>query len=89
MSRQQRIEGLLIKAFSPQKITIIDESHLHQHHREGGGLETHFKISIRSSQFNGVSLLQRHRLVNQVLKEEFKTGLHALSLDVWDTLSHE
>lgn len=33
-----------------------------------------------SEKFNGKTPLERHRMVNQVLEEEFKNGLHALSL---------
>ena len=40
------------------------------------------KVMIVSEQFEGLTSLQRHKLVLSVLKERFKTGeLHALSLN--------
>lgn len=43
--------------------------------------ETHFKVVVVSSQFDSVkSPLQRHRLVNAVLKTELDGPVHALSI---------
>ena len=40
------------------------------------------KVLIVSKQFEGLTSLQRHKLVLGVLKEQFQTGeLHALSLN--------
>ncbi len=39
------------------------------------------KVLIVSDEFEGLNTLQRHKLVLNVLKEQFQTGeLHALSL---------
>ena len=39
------------------------------------------KVLIVSNEFDGLNILQRHKLVLRVLKEDFQTGeLHALSL---------
>ena len=46
------------------------------------GVDCNSKVLIVSEQFEGLSSLQRHRLVLNVLKEHFKSGeLHALSLN--------
>lgn len=44
------------------------------------GSETHFKVVIVSEKFENVKLIERHRSINNVLQEEFKKGLHALSI---------
>eukprot|EP00955_Chlamydomonas_euryale_P109018 365900-Chlamydomonas_euryale.AAC.8 len=67
---------------------IVDESSQHAGHagrmlapgKAGVGGETHFKVSIVSEAFEGMSLIKRHRWVNSLLEEEFGMGLHALSL---------
>lgn len=47
----------------------------------GGGGETHFAVALVSPSFAGKTQIQRHRLVNSLLREEFdEKGLHALSL---------
>tara|TARA_B000000477_G_C5946213_1_gene165842 strand:+ start:287 stop:511 length:225 start_codon:yes stop_codon:yes gene_type:complete len=46
------------------------------------GEDCNSKVLIVSKKFEGLSALQRHKLVLSVLKEQFKTGeLHALSLN--------
>jgi len=43
--------------------------------------ETHFNVNVVSEEFEGRSLLKRHRLVYAVLADELQTGgVHALSL---------
>jgi len=45
------------------------------------GEDCNSKVLIVSKQFEGLTSLQRHKLVLGVLKEQFQTGeLHALSL---------
>ena len=46
--------------------------------------ETHFELTIVSSKFDGVTLIERHRLVNEIVKDLMdsqKGGtIHALSI---------
>lgn len=44
--------------------------------------ETHFRALIVSDAFKGLTAVQRHKKVFALLDEEFKNGLHALSLDL-------
>ena len=90
MSIQATIEAKLAKAFSPERLAVINESHLHagHHHVEDGHVakfdgagETHFRIRIVAPGFAGMSRVDRHRAVNAALAEEFKAGLHALAIE--------
>ncbi|KAK4882996.1 hypothetical protein RN001_006315 [Aquatica leii] len=58
-------------------LQIVNESYMHNVPKNS---ETHFKILVVSEKFNGLSLLKRHRIINNLLKEEFENGLHALSI---------
>jgi BolA protein len=42
--------------------------------------ETHFKITMTSKAFQGLSRIQQHRAVHNRLADEFKSGLHSLEL---------
>jgi BolA protein len=65
------------------RIYVINESHLHAGHREGGGTETHFKVEIKSDDFNDKSRIDSHKVINNILKDEFdNNGLHALSIKI-------
>ena len=81
-SRGERIRATLATAFSPAELDIVDESHLHHGHAGAApGGETHYSVRIRATAFAGLSRLARHRAVNDALKAEFDTGLHALHID--------
>jgi BolA family transcriptional regulator, general stress-responsive regulator len=90
MSIQEAMEKKLKAAFSPERLVIINESHLHagHHHEESGHHvvydgtgETHFRIRIVSPAFAGKSRLERHRAVNTLLADELKAGVHALAIE--------
>ncbi|WP_027171188.1 BolA family protein [Methylobacterium sp. 10] len=75
------ITGALDAQLAPQALVVVDESHLHAGHsgsRPEG--ETHFRVEIVSAAFEGKSRVDRHRIVNGVLDEAFKRGLHALAV---------
>jgi len=77
----ERIAQKLKAAFSPKQLEIRDESHKHAGHagsRPGG--QTHFQVRIVSEAFQGKSLLDRHRLVNEALAQELAGPVHALSI---------
>lgn len=77
------MQTLLTAQFAPQKIVIEDQSALHAGHagaRPGG--QTHYRLTLVSQAFEGLTRVARQRLVYHALREEFETGLHALSLDL-------
>ena len=81
MRTQDVITEKLIKAFAPQNLDVVDESHLHAGHtghRPGG--ETHFRVHIVSEAFRGKSRIERHRMVNETLSGELAGGVHALAI---------
>jgi BolA protein len=83
LSRAKRMETLLNAQFAPQSLLVEDQSAMHAGHagaRPGG--QTHYRLMLVSQAFAGLSRVERQRLVYQSLREEFDTGLHALSLDL-------
>jgi BolA family transcriptional regulator, general stress-responsive regulator len=83
LSRAARIEKLLASTFAPHVCVLDDDSSKHAGHagaRPGG--ETHYRLRLVSTAFAGLSRVARQRLVYDALREEFDTGLHALSLDL-------
>jgi BolA family transcriptional regulator, general stress-responsive regulator len=83
LSRTERMQTLLTAQFAPQKIVIEDQSALHHGHTgaQPGG-QTHYRVTLVSTAFEGQSRVSRQRSVYHALREEFETGLHALSLDL-------
>lgn len=83
MTVKARIEDALRQAFRPERLVVVDESHLHAGHHESidGSGETHMRVRIVSEVFSGMPRLARHRAVNAVLKPELEAGLHALAVE--------
>jgi BolA protein len=90
MSLQAAIEEKLTRAFAPERLSVVNESHLHagHHHVHSGHAETfdgtgetHFRVRIVSSAFAGLSRVDRHRAVNALLAPELQAGLHALAIE--------
>src|SRR5579872_3488035 len=79
MNTKVTITNKLREAFLPENLDVSDESHLHEGHaghRPGG--ETHFRVYIVSSAFQGKSRIERHRMINSALGAELEGGVHAL-----------
>jgi BolA protein len=81
MNTRDSIMEKLTRAFAPQRLDVLDESHQHvghSGHRDGG--ETHFRVYIVSEAFRGKSRVERHRMVNELLSAELEGSVHALAL---------
>jgi BolA family transcriptional regulator, general stress-responsive regulator len=81
MRTEDRIAEKLSKAFAPESLRVVDESHLHAGHagsRPGG--ETHYRVYIVSEAFRGKSRIDRHRMINDTLSAELAGGVHALAI---------
>ena len=85
MSIQAAIETKLKHAFAPERLEVVNESHLHagHHHVEAGHVATfdgkgepHFRVRIVAAAFNSsasAALTAR--------ADELKAGLHALAIE--------
>ena len=63
-----------------ERVEVIDESHLHVGHAgaaSGGG---HFRATIVSHRFAGLSRVAAQRLVYEALADELESEIHALSI---------
>ena len=77
----ETIEQKLTAAFAPEQLDILDQSDLHKGHDgapDGG--ESHFRVRIVSTAFDGQNRVARQRAVNAALKDELAGPVHALSV---------
>ncbi len=79
--KTETMRAKLEAAFAPSLLDLVDESEKHRGHAgyQGGG-ESHFRLTIISTKFEGQSRLQRQREINEVLREELSGPIHALSV---------
>jgi BolA protein len=83
MRVSEQIRTKIAARLKPLALEVIDQSHKHQGHaghRPGG--ESHFDVAIVSEAFEGLNRVARQRLVYQILADELKGPVHALSLEL-------
>ncbi|MBD3766752.1 MAG: BolA family transcriptional regulator [Gammaproteobacteria bacterium] len=91
MSLEEAITQCLTTDLSPDFIEVDNESHLHS---SGKGGNSHFKVTVVSDAFNGLSLVARHRKVQQVVAPVTGGVVHALGIhtytpDEWKQRGYE
>ena len=70
--------------FKPYFFSVIDVSEQHRGHQNfKENVESHFEIIIVSEKFNNKNKIDRHRMVNQILKEEFLSDLHSVVIKTY------
>jgi BolA protein len=68
-----------LAVLEPISLQIQDDSAAHAGHRGNGG-GGHFNLEIRSAKFDGVGPVERHRMIFNLLSEEMRGAIHALSI---------
>ncbi|KAK8776445.1 hypothetical protein V5799_030209 [Amblyomma americanum] len=74
---EARILKKLKEALTPQELLVENESHMHNVPK---GSETHFRVTVVSSAFEGKNMVQQHAMVYAALKEELENPVHALAI---------
>ena len=83
MSLLEQIQSELTSALTADEVTIIDNSAKHAGHAAMKGLAleaTHLHVTVLSSQFQGVPLMDQHRMVHEALKHRMGNPIHALEI---------
>lgn len=92
MEATEIIDKILKEKLGAQHVGIIDESYLHRGHKAAGG-GGHYNVTVVSSQFENVNLIDQRRLVYSALDEQI-TGtpklIHAIQIktltpEQWET----
>jgi BolA family transcriptional regulator, general stress-responsive regulator len=79
MSIQAVIEKKL-QALEPTFLAVENESHRHAVPPDS---ETHFKVTLVSSRFEGLMPVKRHQQIYALLADELSGPVHALALHLY------
>jgi BolA protein len=79
--RVARIEAILTERFSPTRLLVKDQSHLHAGHAGAQDGRGHYDVTIISAAFAGERPLARHRMIYEALGTMMDTDIHALRID--------
>ena len=78
----KEIEQLLVAAFAPSQLQVINDSAKHHGHTgDDGSGESHFTVVIESDSFAGPSRLERQRMINRALGDIPGQRVHALAIN--------
>jgi BolA protein len=77
MTMADRIEKRLLAELSPERMSLVNESHQHNVKQ---GAESHWNLIIVAQAFDGKNRVARQRAVYGALKEEMQDGIHALTM---------
>ena len=70
--------------FKPHFFSVLDVSEQHRGHQNfKENVESHFEIIIVSEKFDNRNKIERHRMVNKSLKEEFLSDLHSVTIKTY------
>lgn len=97
-SRADLIERKLRQDLSPTHLEVLDESAQHAGHAgvlesqhadtdadtAGSAGGTHYRIRVASAKFDGLKLVNKHRLIYASLQTFIDQGVHALAIEVLD-----
>jgi len=72
----REIEAMIRTELPGAEVEVLDET----------GTGDHLRARVRAPQFEGLSRLDRHRLVKGAVRERFEDGtIHALSITILDS----
>lgn len=78
---EKKMQEKLTTALNPAELNIQNISAQHKGHAGDNGTgESHFEVEIVSSKFTGLSRVAAQRMVYEILSDELKGDIHALSL---------
>ncbi|MEM7073373.1 MAG: BolA family protein [Pseudomonadota bacterium] len=79
----RQIYRILDQEIKPERLEIINESHLHSGHQSSPGTgHSHFRIRMHAPDMACLSRLERQRIVNQALANELAGPIHALAIEI-------
>ena len=78
----QELEKKIRDAFNPEKIQLINKSHLHRKHKSFDINKLHLKLIIYSANLRGMKRTKAHQMIFSQLKDEMKNKIHALEIEI-------
>ena len=78
----EKVKEKITSKLDPEKISLIDNSHLHAHHKTFDINKFNLKLIIKSEKLKSMSKIDAHKLIYSILEDEIKSKIHALEIDI-------
>ena len=76
------VEEKIKKNIPDSKIEIIDNTHLHKHHKSFNKSKTHLKIIIQSDTLRNLNRIDSHKKIITIHRDEIQTKIHSLEIKI-------
>tara|TARA_Y100000389_G_C16960384_1_gene270754 strand:+ start:202 stop:459 length:258 start_codon:yes stop_codon:yes gene_type:complete len=76
------IDKKLKKKIVIENLEIVDNSHKHKGHKFFSSEKLHLHLKIKSTYLKSISRLDAQKIIMNILKEDFKTKIHALEISI-------
>tara|TARA_A100001011_G_C13546050_1_gene530500 strand:+ start:81 stop:335 length:255 start_codon:yes stop_codon:yes gene_type:complete len=76
------VEEKIKKDIPDSNIEIIDNTHLHKHHKSFNKSKTHLKIIIQSNTLKDLKRIDSHKRITSILEDEIETKIHSLEIKI-------
>ncbi len=76
------VKEKIIKNIPDCNIDIIDNTHLHKHHKSFNKSKTHLKIIIQSEVLKKLNPNRFTQKITGILKDEIETKIHSLEIKI-------
>ena len=78
----EEIRAKLNKEIEMEDIEIVDNSYKHKGHKFYSPEKFHLHLKIKSLYLSSLSRVSAQKFIMKVLKEDFKTKIHALEINI-------
>ena len=69
-------------SISDGKLEVVDNTHLHKHHKSFNKSKVHLKIIIESNTLRRLNRIDSHKKITNILKDEIKNDIHSLEIKI-------
>ena len=77
-----QIEAKLKDQIKIEELQIVDNTHKHKGHKFFSPKKFHLHLKIKSLYLNSISRINAQKQVMNILKEDLKTKIHALEINI-------
>tara|TARA_B100000579_G_C22672176_1_gene776177 strand:- start:263 stop:544 length:282 start_codon:yes stop_codon:yes gene_type:complete len=90
MNLEKIITEKINKKFTPEFFKIINFSDKHKnHYLEDNNDTSHIKLIVVSKNFEGLSKINRERIVHKLLSKEISNNIHSIRLKLYTLEEYE
>tara|TARA_B110001454_G_C12582444_1_gene376687 strand:- start:153 stop:407 length:255 start_codon:yes stop_codon:yes gene_type:complete len=78
----EEVKATINNKLNPEELSLIDNSNLHSKHKSFDPNKFHLKLIVKSKKLKNINKVDAHREIFSILKNEMKTKIHALEIEI-------